>query len=87
MKEKTSKYRGVSWHKRDGKWQAQIKVAGENENLGFFDDEEEAARAFDTRAAELGRPTNFDAAARALWAEEHGELEVRRDSLCPALQR
>jgi hypothetical protein len=57
---KSSKYRGVSWRKDKSQWQAKIKVAGKDENLGFFDDEAEAARAYDTRAAELGRPTNFD---------------------------
>ena len=57
---KSSKYRGVSWCKKSNQWKAQIKVAGKKENLGYFDDEAEAARAFDTRAAELGRPTNFD---------------------------
>ena len=57
---KSSKYRGVYWFKRDNKWRATIKVAGKEEWLGDFDDEAEAARAFDTRAAELGRPTNFD---------------------------
>jgi len=57
---KSSKYRGVSWDKRDNQWHACIRVAGKMENLGFFDDEAEAARAFDVRAAELGRPTNFD---------------------------
>ncbi len=56
----SSKYHGVSWDKRANLWEARIKVAGKNENLGYFDDEAEAARAFDTRAAELGRPTNFD---------------------------
>jgi hypothetical protein len=56
----SSKYRGVTWSKMSNQWQAQIKVAGKNENLGYFDDEAEAARAFDTRAAALGRPTNFD---------------------------
>jgi hypothetical protein len=55
---KSSKYRGVSW--KNNQWYASIKVAGKMENLGYFDDEAEAARAFDTRAAELGRPTNFD---------------------------
>jgi hypothetical protein len=57
---KSSKYRGVSWDKSRNQWEARIKVAGKLEHLGYFDDEAEAARAFDTRAAELGRPTNFD---------------------------
>ncbi len=59
-KKTSSKYRGVSWAKSRNQWYASITVAGKKENLGYFDDEEEAARAFDTRAAELGRPTNFD---------------------------
>jgi hypothetical protein len=49
----------VGWYKKTGQWQAKIRVAGKQEHLGYFDDEAEAARAFDTRAAELGRPTNF----------------------------
>ena len=57
---KSSKYRGVTWNKSHNQWKAEIKVAGKLEHLGYFDDEAEAARAFDTRAAELGRPTNFD---------------------------
>jgi hypothetical protein len=57
---KSSKYRGVSWSKSHSQWQAMIKVAGTLEHRGYFDDEAEAARAFDVRAAELGRPTNFD---------------------------
>ncbi len=56
----SSKYRGVSWYKKSNQWKAEIKVAGKLEHLGYFDDEAEAARAFDVRAAELGRPTNFD---------------------------
>ena len=56
---KSSKHRGVSWRKDISQWEARIKVAGKNEHLGYFDDEAEAARAFDTRAAELARPTNF----------------------------
>ena len=55
----SSKFYGVSWDKSHNQWQAVIKVAGKKENLGFFDDEAEAARAFDKRAAELGRQTNF----------------------------
>jgi hypothetical protein len=52
-------YRGVTPGKRKGSWAARIKVANMTENLGTFDTEEEAAEAFDERAWELGRGTNF----------------------------
>lgn len=42
---RTSKYTGVSLHKRTGKWKAQISHQGTKQILGFFDDEREAARA------------------------------------------
>ena len=47
----SSKYRGVSWYKKSNQWKAEIKVAGKLEHLGYFDDEAEAARAFDTSSA------------------------------------
>jgi hypothetical protein len=43
----TSKYRGVSWHKRAMKWVVQIKVRGRTLHLGYFADEMKAARAYD----------------------------------------
>jgi hypothetical protein len=54
-----SAFTGVTWNKRSKKWQAQIKKDGKPTNLGYFDDEEEAARKFDEVAATLGRPLNF----------------------------
>jgi len=51
----SSKFRGVYWNKNCRAWRARIWVDGRSEHLGNFDDEEEAARAFDRRALELKR--------------------------------
>lgn len=45
----SSKYRGVCWVKRDGKWAARISV-GKKISLGNFDGEIEAAKAYDRAA-------------------------------------
>lgn len=42
----TSKYPGVSWHKRQRKWVAQISTNGENHHLGYFKNETDAAKAY-----------------------------------------
>ena len=47
---KSSKFRGVSWHKKSGRWRATIKLQGQKLQVGAFKDEEEAARAFDAAA-------------------------------------
>jgi hypothetical protein len=39
--------------RRRGKWQAQIGCNGKKIFIGYFDDEEAAARAYDAKAAEL----------------------------------
>lgn len=39
----TSGYRGVSWHKRDNKWQAHVRHHQRSIHLGYFDTAEEAA--------------------------------------------
>lgn len=40
----TSGYVGVVWHKRNRKWQAQLKVDGHYVYLGMFDRIEDAAK-------------------------------------------
>ena len=47
------KYKGVSFHTRDRKWTAQIKIEGKMIRLGYFTSEEAAAEAYNTKAIEL----------------------------------
>jgi hypothetical protein len=44
---------GVSWVAARGVWTAQLSYAGLKHNLGSFDTEEAAARAYDEKVAEL----------------------------------
>jgi hypothetical protein len=46
----SSAYKGISWNRRLGKWQADIQVNGQGRYLGVFLDEEAAARAYDAAA-------------------------------------
>lgn len=52
----TSGYMGVTWHKRDRKWVAQIMVKGRHIHLGYFSTAEEAAAAYATAANFQGGP-------------------------------
>lgn len=49
---KTSKYKGVSWRKKDGLWVMHIRGGGERATE-IFKDEEQAARRYDELAKEL----------------------------------
>lgn len=46
----SSRFKGVTWHKKCRKWQAVIKVSGRHVYLGLFESEEEAAAAYDIAA-------------------------------------
>jgi hypothetical protein len=51
-----SGYKGVCWHKKTGKWVAQINIDGRRKHLGLFDNPWEAAQA-------------YNVAARAIWGD------------------
>lgn len=50
---KTSKFKGVSWNKRRLKWGTSIYKNGKTHFLGYFNNEEEAAKTYDAKAREL----------------------------------
>lgn len=45
-----SGFRGVTFHRGAGKWQAQTKVLGKNKHLGLYETKEDAAVAYDEAA-------------------------------------
>ena len=49
----SSRFKGVSFHRSSGKWIASICCGGKWMYLGSFDDEIEAAKAYDRKAREL----------------------------------
>lgn len=61
----TSGFKGVTWHRRAGKWMAQIVVSGHRIHLGYFADPTEAAKAYDAAAIE-----HFAAFARPNFEDE-----------------
>jgi len=49
----TSKYTGVSWYKPLNKWVASIKINGKTKKLGYFENEYDAAKAYQNKLNKL----------------------------------
>jgi hypothetical protein len=76
-----SEFVGVSWAKRERKWQARISHDGKTQRLGSFDDDREAARAVDTAARGLrGEDAHGGRAGKGNWLRLNfpTEAEVKR---------
>ena len=49
----SSKYKGVHFSKERKRWRAQIRFNHKAKSLGYFDDESDAAKAYDAKAIEV----------------------------------
>jgi len=49
----SSRYKGVSWHKHSRAWRAYIKTRGKQFHIGLFDNEQDAAHAYNVAAHKL----------------------------------
>jgi hypothetical protein len=52
-KGKSSKYKGVGWDKGTKKWRTKIRFNTKLHHIGYFENEIEAAKAYDEKAVEL----------------------------------
>lgn len=61
-KNTSSKYHGVSFHKKNRKYHSSLKFDGKSFNFGYFENEEEAAVAYDIYVYNnnITKPLNFD---------------------------
>lgn len=52
VKESSSRFKGVYWYCASKKWMSSIKIDGKCKYLGYFDNEEDAARTYNQFAKE-----------------------------------
>ena len=53
LKDTSSKYKGVCWNVAKLRWSSQIKINGKKKHLGYFNNEDDAARRYNEEAVEL----------------------------------
>lgn len=70
---KTSKYKGLSFEQ--GKWRVKVQKDGDNVHIGYFEDEEVAARVYDEVATQF-----HGEYARLNFPERRGKLAFEHNS-------
>ena len=82
IKNKSSAFRGVSFIKRDKRWQAKVKLMGKTISFGYFKDEIEAAKAYDKGAydiagdhAILNFPIEFHKGLRQVESQDSHQID------------
>jgi hypothetical protein len=73
----TSEYIGVSWHRKNQKWEAKIRWGHwRRVHLGFFSEPIDAARAYNTAALELvGQFAVINHIDGDEWLQKHQALQ------------
>jgi hypothetical protein len=84
----SSRFWGVNWDRRENRWRATYRNAeGKNRHLGYFDDDEEAARARDQAVRDAGlegqRRMNAVDATGALVPRERTHTRDRSTVVAP----
>ncbi|KAL3132685.1 hypothetical protein ABBQ32_009198 [Trebouxia sp. C0010 RCD-2024] len=83
----SSKFRGVSWHKDNMKWRATIFKGSKPVHIGYFDSQQDAARAYDQEAIRLRGPNtslNFPIADYDVGAPDEEEQDGFSSPLSPS---
>ena len=83
-KDNSSGYKGVSFHKGSGKWQARIRLKGKSTCLGFFPSAESAALVYDAAALEYHKEFAATNLSLGLLTPKKSVVSVHNSSLIAA---
>ncbi len=65
-----SRFKGVTWDSSNDRWRAVIRVHGKKIHVGYFRDEEEAARAYDAAALRYFGPSAMTNSKGGMFSQE-----------------